>query len=163
LIYYYYLHCWLKLYRLWVTGRTTKSSYHTVIEIRPYLTVEMCGPVDIVLTHPLNGHLKKQSLIQYTTELFVIESKLYGDVIVCNLHGRQIKYRGWYWIKIHARKIRRIATVHKPIQSQPPSSVKVKPEPLIEDKGMLRKTIKVADIAAESYKRKRNSSRLRRR
>ena len=45
----------------------------------------MCGPVDIVLTHLLNGHLKKQSLIQYTTELFVIESKLYGDVIVCNL------------------------------------------------------------------------------
>lgn len=66
-------------------------------------------------------------------------------------------------MKIHARKIRRIATVHKPIQSQPPSSVKVKPEPLIEDKGMLQKTIKVADIAAESYKRKRNSSRLRRR
>jgi len=41
----------------------------------------MYGPVDIVLTHPLNGHLKKQSLIQRTAELFVIESKLYSDVI----------------------------------------------------------------------------------
>ena len=28
----------------------------------------------------------------------------------------------------------------------------MKPEPLIEDKGMLRKTIKVADIAAEVTK-----------
>ena len=41
----------------------------------------MYGPVDIVLTHPLNGRLKKQSLIQRTAELFVIESKLYSDVI----------------------------------------------------------------------------------
>ena len=106
----------------------------------------MCGPVDIVLTHLLNGHLKKQSLIQYTTELFVIESKLYGDVIVCNLH------RGRYRIKIYARKIRRIAIVHKPIQE---SATKVKPEPLIEDKGMLRKTIKVADIAAEVTKERK--------
>jgi hypothetical protein len=49
---------------------------------------ETCGPVDVVLTHPLNGRLKntftavkKKSRIQCTTELFVIENKLYGDVI----------------------------------------------------------------------------------
>ena len=44
--------------------------------------------VDVVLTHPLNGRLKKtftaakkQSLIQCNAELFVVENKLYGDVI----------------------------------------------------------------------------------
>lgn len=48
--------------------------------------------------------------------------------------------------------------MHKPTQSQLPSSVKVKPEPLIENKGTLRKTIKVANIAAEVVKKKGEGS-----
>ena len=32
------------------TCNVTESGYHIVIEIRPYLTIEMCGPVDVVLT-----------------------------------------------------------------------------------------------------------------
>ena len=45
--------CKLTVYLLeWVkeTCNATESGYHIVIEIRPYLTIEMCGPVDVVLT-----------------------------------------------------------------------------------------------------------------
>jgi len=30
----------------------TDSGYHMTMEIKPYLAAEMCGPVDVVLTHP---------------------------------------------------------------------------------------------------------------
>ncbi|CAG8617398.1 10692_t:CDS:2 [Paraglomus brasilianum] len=49
----------------------------------------------------------------------------------------------------------RIAAVHQSIQNQPPSSVKVKKEPSIENARTPRKTIKVIDIASEVVKRKR--------
>jgi len=54
-----------------------------MLKIKPYLMADMCGPVNAILTHALDSHLKNTftiaktlSIIQCTTELFVIESKL---------------------------------------------------------------------------------------
>lgn len=60
----------------------TEFAYYLTLEIKPYLTADMCGPVNVILTHALDGRLKNtftaaktSSIIQCTAELFVIESK----------------------------------------------------------------------------------------
>lgn len=70
------------------TCSTTDLGYHVIMEVKPYLSSEKCGPMHVVLTHPLDGRLrntfttaKKLSLIQCTGELFVVDAKLYCDVI----------------------------------------------------------------------------------
>jgi len=37
---------------------TTDLGYYITIEVKPYLSSELCGPKDIVLTHPIEGRLK---------------------------------------------------------------------------------------------------------
>src|SRR6185369_4204491 len=58
----------------------TESGYYLTLEVKPYLTAAISGPVNVVLTHPLNGRLKNiftaaktSSVIQCTAELYVIE------------------------------------------------------------------------------------------
>ena len=48
----------------------------------------MCGPIDVVLTHPPEGRLKntftaarKVSMIHCNGELYVVEGQVYCDVI----------------------------------------------------------------------------------
>ncbi|CAG8586382.1 8669_t:CDS:1 [Paraglomus occultum] len=67
---------------------TTTSGYHMILEVTPYLSADMCAPIDVVLTHPPEGRLKntftaarKYSTIHCNGELYVIEGQLYCDVI----------------------------------------------------------------------------------
>ena len=38
--------------------KVTDSGYYMTMEVKPYLAAEMCGPVNVVLTHPSEGRLK---------------------------------------------------------------------------------------------------------
>ena len=70
------------------TCNTTDLGYHLTLEVKPYLSSELCGPMDVILTHPIEGRLKntftvakKLSLIQCTGELFVVDRNIYCNVI----------------------------------------------------------------------------------
>lgn len=148
----------------------TDSGYHMTMEIKPYLAAEMCGPVDVVLTHPLEGRLKntftaakKSSTIQCTAELFVIENKLYCDVIEMQFINLKSESSSVPWSvtnkdnkdKKKSPVANRIVAVHKAIQKQPPTSNNAKSETAIKEKGA---SVKVDNIAREIIKRKREKA-----
>ena len=148
----------------------TDSGYHMTMEIKPYLAAEMCGPVDVVLTHPLEGRLKntftaakKSSTIQCTAELFVIENKLHCDVIEMQFINLKSESSSVPWSvtnkdnkdKKKSPVANRIVAVHKAIQKQPPTSNNAKSETAIKEKGA---SVKVGNIAREIIKRKREKA-----
>jgi len=148
-----------------------ESGYYLTLEVKPYLTADMSGPVDIVLTHPLNGRLKNiftasktTSLIQCTAELYIIENKLYGEAIemqFINIKSESSNSVPWPITSKDRKKNSvesRIAAVHKSMQKQPPTPAKVKTETTIKEKGTAQKPIKVDDIARSTIKRKRGKA-----
>jgi len=158
------------------TCNTTDLGYHLTLEVRPYLSSELCGPMDVVLTHPLDGRLKntftaakKLSLIQCTGELLIVDGNIYCNVIemqFVNTRSESISTSNnvpWATSNIDNQKKKnstenRISAIHQSIQSQPPNSVKIKKEPGTEDKGKSPKNqIKINEIAGEVIKRKRGT------
>jgi len=148
-----------------------ESGYYLTLEVKPYLTADMSGPVDIVLTHPLNGRLKNiftasktTSLIQCTAELYIIENKLYGEAIemqFINIKSESSNSVPWPITSKDRKKNSvesRIAAVHESMQKQPPTPAKVKTETTIKEKGTAQKPIKVDDIARSTIKRKRGKA-----
>ena len=144
----------------------TESAYYLTLEMKPYLTADMCGPVNVILTHALDGRLKNtftaaktSSIIQCTAELFVIKSKLYCDVIemqFVNLKTESSNSVPWSVTnKDNKNKKRnsvesRIVAVHKSMQKKPPTSTVKTETP--------QKPVKVDNIAREIIKRKRGNS-----
>jgi len=70
------------------TCNTTELGYHLMLEVKPYLSSEMCRPMNVVLTHLIDRQLRntftvarKLSIMQSTGELFIIDGKLYCNVI----------------------------------------------------------------------------------
>ena len=70
------------------TCNTMDLGYYITIEVKLYLSSELCRPKDIILIHPIEGCLKntftaakKLSFVQYTRELFILDEKQYCGVI----------------------------------------------------------------------------------
>ena len=155
---------------------TTDLGYYITIEVKPYLSSELCGPKDIVLTHPIEGRLKntftaakKLSIIQCTGELFILDGKQYCDVIELQFINTRSELAStptnnpWGISSNDNQRKKsttenRITAIHQSMQNQPPTPIKIKKEPLTNNKGKSPQTqMKVNEIAREMIKKKRGA------
>jgi len=155
---------------------TTDLGYYITIEVKPYLSSELCGPKDIVLTHPIEGRLKntftaakKLSIVQCTGELFILDEKQYCDVIELQFINTKSELAStstnipWGISSNDNQRKKnttenRITAIHQSMQKQPPTPVKIKKEPLTDNKGKSPQTrMKINEIARETIKRKKST------
>ena len=134
-----------------------------ILEVTPYLSADMCGPIDVVLTHPPEGRLKntftaarKFSTIHCNGELYVVEGQVYCDVIemqFVSAKSESITPSNIPWKTNNNKKIQsttenRIAAVHQSIQIQQQTAT-IKKE-------STQTPTKVTEIARSAIKRKKD-------
>jgi len=157
------------------TCNTTELGYHLTLEVKPYLSSEMCGPIDVVLTHPIDGRLRntftaarKLSVMQSTGELFIVDGKLYCNVIEMQFVNNRSKSVStsanvpWATPNTDNQKKKsstesRISAIHQLIQNQPPPApAKIRKELRTDNKNKSPQNhTKVNEIARKMVKRKR--------
>ena len=151
--------------------------YYITIEVKPYLSSELCGPKDIVLTHPIEGRLKntftaakKLSIVQCTGEPFILDEKQYCDVIELQFINTKSELAStstnipWGISSNDNQRKKnttenRITAIHQSMKNQPPTPIKIKKEPLTNNKGKSPQTqIKVNSPWNDKKKERRSNN-----